>query len=253
MQNYTKIFQKRIFIKTIKFVTMKTLAERLRHLRVQKDLNQSELARLAGIKPQIVQLIEAGKVLQSKHLFALAHVLETSAEWLLTGSHDGASFSTAVQVSKHGIKIARLEEKSRSKAQVPPTRPHTVDEIPIYSASGNGKNSVFSLDLTRAIGYAAAHPKQQRMNGAFAFYCVGESMSPRYDHGDLVYCLPNQPLRAGEDVLVTLINNHDAMMGRLIKHDRTGQKLTFEQFQPSEKQSVSLKEVIEIYLIVGRG
>lgn len=232
---------------------MKTLAERLRHLRMQKNMNQSQLARLAGIKPQIVQLIEAGKVLQSKHLFAIAHVLETSAEWLLTGSHGGAAFSNAIQISKNGIKLARMEDKSHPSRIAQSAHINTPDNVPIYSSSGNQKNKQFSLDTEQTIGYIGAHPRQQRMHGAFAFYCVGDAMAPRYEHGDLIYCLPNQPFREGDDVLITLMDQRQAVMGRLVKYDQGAQKLTFEQFNTTGRQHFNLKEVIEVYLIVGRG
>jgi transcriptional regulator with XRE-family HTH domain len=218
---------------------MNSLADRLRNLRTKKDLNQSELARAAGIKPQVVQLIESGRVLQSKHLFAIAHVLETTAEWLLTGGHSSAAFIPVA---------AQLQDKSAHQSNSQAT-----DTIPIYSSTAGTESGKFIIDITRIIGHVAPHPRQQRMHGAFAFYCVGDNMSPRYEHGDLIYCLPNQPMRPGEDIIMTFINHDVAVLARLLQQDRKTKKITCEQFTPPKKQTFPVAEIVDIYLVVGRG
>jgi len=228
---------------------LNTLAERMRALRIKQGLNQSQLARHAGTKPQVVQLIEAGKVLQSKHLFSIAHVLDTTAEWLLTG----------VSPRRENGKSARsgqLDDRTYAPAGYPgsPRSPQAgPDEVPIFAAESGKNGPKFSLNTHQAIGHVPRHPRQQGMHGAFAFYCAGDSMSPRYEHGDLIYCLPHQPLKADQDIVVTFLNDEHAVMGRMVKLDRAAQKLTLEQFNPPGKTSVSIPETVEIYTIVGRG
>lgn len=64
---------------------MNSLAKRLRYAREQAGHTQSALARLVGVKPQTIQLIEAGKVVRPRHLLDIARALDVSAQWLSTG------------------------------------------------------------------------------------------------------------------------------------------------------------------------
>ncbi len=61
---------------------MQTLAQRLRHAREAAGLSQSALARAVGIKPQTIQLIEAGRVRRPRHLIDIANALKVSVGWL---------------------------------------------------------------------------------------------------------------------------------------------------------------------------
>jgi phage repressor protein C with HTH and peptisase S24 domain len=224
---------------------MKTLAERLRLSRTKKNWNQSQLARQAGIKPQVVQLLEAGKVLQSKHLFVIATALDVTAEWLLTGLPSNS-------VLRNKSTAGHLEEKAVPPNGYPDGNGNN-KQVPIYSVTTGDNADSFRLDSDQVIGHVACHPRQHGMRGAFVIYCVGDAMSPRYENGDLIYCLPKQPLKPGQDILITLINDGQAMLKRLVKLDRPAQKLTYEQFNPPGKHHLNLREVAEIYAVVGRG
>lgn len=68
---------------------MNSLAKRLRLAREQAGHTQSALARKIGIKPQTIQLIEAGKVARPRHLLDIASALGVSAQWLLGGEPHG--------------------------------------------------------------------------------------------------------------------------------------------------------------------
>lgn len=94
---------------------MKTLAQRLRYSRERAGLSQSALARAVGIKPQAVQLIEAGRVEKPRHLLALATTLAVNPTWLLEG--EGAMAAVAigetparyhVNLSAEATELARL-------------------------------------------------------------------------------------------------------------------------------------------------
>jgi len=221
---------------------MKSLAERLRNARMQKGLNQSQLARQAHTVPQVIQLIEAGKVLQSKHIFAIADVLGVTAEWLLMGKVG------SIPMRAHTLMY--LEDKATGGKK------YDSVEIPIITAAAqknSGETTVFHLNPQEIIGHVMPHPRQQGMHGAFAFYCVGDGMAPRYENGDLLYCLPNQPLKSGQDIVILLLNDQQAMLQRLVKQDRATQKLTCEQFNPPARHNISQKEIIEVFTVVGRG
>ncbi len=64
---------------------MNTLAKRLRYAREQAGLSQSSLARRVGIKPQAIQIIEAGQVHRPRNIVEIAAALGVAPEWLLLG------------------------------------------------------------------------------------------------------------------------------------------------------------------------
>ena len=79
------------------------------------------------------------------------------------------------------------------------------------------------------------------------------ALSPRYEHGEVIYCLPNQPLQSGQDIVISFLNDHESMLCRFAKQDRATQRLHCELFNPPGKQVVNTKEIIEIFTVVGRG
>jgi len=64
---------------------MDTFATRLKYARERAGLNQSELARRIGIKPQSIQHIESGSTQKSRYTLEIANVLGVSVEWLVYG------------------------------------------------------------------------------------------------------------------------------------------------------------------------
>ncbi len=71
---------------------------------------------------------------------------------------------------------------------------------------------------------------------AFALYVVGESMSPRYEPGELVFVHPGQHPRAGDDVVLELTPDREgAAAPCFIKRylRRTGEALICAQFNPA--------------------
>jgi len=65
---------------------MDTFATRLKYARKRTGLNQSELARRVGIKPQSIQYIESGSTQKSRYALKIAaNVLGVNAEWLVYG------------------------------------------------------------------------------------------------------------------------------------------------------------------------
>jgi transcriptional regulator with XRE-family HTH domain len=69
-----------------------TLGERLKHAREIRGLGSRETDRAAGLTEGHVAVIEsakrAGKPIDSTTATSLAHALELSLEWLLTGEGD---------------------------------------------------------------------------------------------------------------------------------------------------------------------
>ena len=55
-------------------------------------------------------------------------------------------------------------------------------------------------------------------SGAYAIFVRGSSMSPRYEHGEIVYIHPNRPIRDGGHVLVGYADGR-ILLRRLVSRD----------------------------------
>lgn len=64
---------------------MNTIGQRIRALRQARRMNQTQVARAAGITPQAVSDLETGKTQATGYLSELARALGTTAEYLRYG------------------------------------------------------------------------------------------------------------------------------------------------------------------------
>ncbi|AVU21165.1 helix-turn-helix domain-containing protein [Enterobacter cloacae complex sp. CDL006] len=64
---------------------METISQRLKQKREEMNLSQDQLAKLAGMKQQSLQAIEAGTTKRPRYLVELARALKCEPEWLLFG------------------------------------------------------------------------------------------------------------------------------------------------------------------------
>lgn len=70
---------------------MDTFAKRAKARRLELGLNQSEVARLSGLKQSDISKIENGLILKTTGLVALARTLRCEPEWLASGEGQIAS------------------------------------------------------------------------------------------------------------------------------------------------------------------
>ena len=64
---------------------METISQRLKQKREEMNLSQDQLAKLAGMKQQSLQAIEAGTTKRPRYLVGLARALKCEPEWPLVG------------------------------------------------------------------------------------------------------------------------------------------------------------------------
>ncbi len=72
---------------------METISQRIKQKREEMNISQDQLAKLAGMKQQSLQAIEAGVTKRPRYLVELARALNCKPEWLLFG--DDPEKSTA--------------------------------------------------------------------------------------------------------------------------------------------------------------
>jgi phage repressor protein C with HTH and peptisase S24 domain len=97
-------------------------------------------------------------------------------------------------------------------------------------------------------------PALNDVPGAYGIYASGDSMEPRFEHGDLVYVHPTRPPKPGDDVVVQLHPDNVAdvvamvMIKRLVR--RTAHKIILKQFNPQKEIEVPVERVKALHKIL---
>ena len=223
-----------------------TLAERIVWLRERAGLSQSALARRLGISPQSIQQLEAGHVRRPRYVLALARLFNVTPDWLEEGS--GAA--------GEGRALEPIRELPPANAlpeflNVPPPASQPAD-VEVWGAAAGGEGGEFAFNGT-VIDYVRRPPGLADARTVFAIYVVGDSMAPRYEHGDLIFVHKGRPPRLGDDVVVELVGEAGApgacYIKRLLK--RSGTRIVLRQFNPPRDDlEFKLDRVKQVYRVL---
>ena len=164
--------------------------ERLVYIMKRRDIaNAAELSRMTGLTQVAIRnYIRGIKVPNAQALVKLSHALNTTADYLLTGS---------------------------------PRRP---DRIPLLSKIPCGSPIAFT-DGEYPVGFGEEFVDRGDITdpNAFALIVEGDSMSPKINSGDIVIISPNTPVISRSIAAVT-IRNEEHTLKRVIILD-TGKVL----------------------------
>ncbi len=158
------------------------IKERLIYIMKRRDIaNAAELSRKTGLTQVAIRNYMRGiKVPNSQALVKLSHALNTTADYLLSGSP---------------IRSDRIPLLSKIPGGSPTA--FTDGEYP----AGFGEEFVERGDITDA--------------NAFALIVEGDSMSPRINSGDIVIISPNTPVTS-RSIAAVKIHNEEHTLKRVI-------------------------------------
>lgn len=134
-----------------------------------------------------------------------------------------------------------------------PPRQEMPRDVPVFgTAMGANGDGAFTINLTGQVDLVRRGPGIANSRGVFAIYVEGESMSPRFQPGELVYVDKHRPIRVGDDVVLVVAspNPGDAprsYLKRLVR--RTADRWICEQFNPPkmvEFQVAALQEKFRV-------
>lgn len=172
---------------------MNTLAQRLNYVLKEKGLTQEQVATAVGSSQQSIQGICAGKTLKPRNLLAIARFLNVSADWLESG--DGLmslSESNTLTISQH-------------KSDVP---------LISWVQAGAWSEICEALQLSEVDEFYPCPEKHS--SRTFALQVVGESMSPDFVNGEIIFVDPEVEARNGSCVVVRQNGNLEATFKQLI-------------------------------------
>lgn len=206
----------------------------LRKLRKSKNWTLEYAAKLAGTTNQHLSRLETGTA-------------RLNVDWI-------EKFSEIYKIDASEILNASQKPFPLQK-EYPATMSDSIpvqfgpDTIPILGHA-NGSNDAVMLNTDSEIGRALRHPNQQGMKGAFALYACGESMTPRYMPGELVYAASKKPPIRGQDCIIEL-NNGEGYLKQFDKIE--SDEVLCKQLNPAKTWKRQLSDVKAIHAIVGRG
>ena len=147
---------------------------------------------------------------------------------------------------------ARTAEPSRPgfEAMPPETARPVSERIPVYGLVGAAANGAIHLNHTAVITTTARHPAQGSRDDVFALEVWNESMSPRYEPGELVYCVRGRLPRRGQDCVVEL-KSGDAFLKIYVKQE--GSQIFTRQLNPEDEVRFDATTVKAVHAVVGRG
>ncbi len=216
------------------------------------------LANALGInKSRIYEIIGGRRGVKANEIQTISNYLEMTERDVIA-LLSGASVPAMQDSSQGGLMVQPPRTMSRyASAFIPDVKdmppPSTMPlDVPVYGTAVGGVDSDFEMNgeiidrVRRPSGLTNAR-------NAFALYVVGNSMTPRFDEGDLVFVHPGRPPVPGSDVVVELHAQDE--FGRtkaLLKSYRgkTPTKLLLSQLNPVSDIEIPLNEVKQILRVL---
>lgn len=246
------------------------VAEKLRKLRERAGLSMERLARECGYKgassyqryenadqytkpllpvPLAIKIADAlagrgDPAVTREDVLALAGVRPDEGGRLIASGTDTLPGTTQATLGQPEIDL--------EKATNLPTSNSLTRDLPVYGVAVGGEEGEFSFNGS-VVDYVRRPPSLMKITNAFGVYVSGDSMSPRFDHGDLVFVHPGRPPQPGNDVIVELHGEHGApgpcYIKRLVR--RTEDLAVLAQFNPPRDDiTIETARIKAIYRIL---
>ena len=219
-------------------------------------LTASGLARASGLTPSTLNRFmhkDVGHTLSSRTLLALMAETFTQIQGraaVTLDPHALADLAPAIPVYERGILELAPEARAllaeiKAGAAPPGLSRASLAELPVVMATSQGID-VAAGDFTRAPLKAARPPFLADDPLAFALLMPDQSMSPRFDAGDMLYVSPSRALDNAADVVVD--KGTGFTVGLLSSH---GAQVRVTTLAPKAKHSFERAKLKGVYAIVG--
>ncbi|WP_435266562.1 S24 family peptidase [Shinella sp. BE166] len=123
-------------------------------------------------------------------------------------------------------------------------------KIPVYGQAVGGVNGEFIMNGS-VLFEIMAPPSVSGVKGAYAVQITGDSMSPRYEDGEIAIVDPTRRVKRGDYVIVQVqMEEEGPLLGfvkKFISHN--AEKLTLEQFNPAQQLTFPHQAVVSVHYI----
>lgn len=186
---------------------MRTFAQVLRLHREKAGLKQSDLAVKVGVTGPYISLLESGKRPPPADDVTrrIEKALDVPPKTLLRLAHIARTPEDIRRVTDLDRLYAEGRLAEQAEAGRPPLQANGVRRIPLINKVSAGYPAVFT-DLDYPVGVADDYvvvPDLADPN-AFAIVVCGDSMSPRFEEGDILIITPASPVKSGDFCFVRI-------------------------------------------------
>jgi phage repressor protein C with HTH and peptisase S24 domain len=204
------------------------LAERLRQRLQETGRNATELSLSIGRGKDYVNDLFKGKKdsFKSDVLVAIARELDVTVPWL-QGDDDAPKEPSAGQ---------------------PPLPGRT---LPVYGTAAGALDGALHM-TTDVIEWIPCPAGLAGARDAYALYVVGDSMVPRFRHGEIIFVAPHRPPVPGDDVVIQVRHSESGATQSWVKEfvRLNGDEVVVRQHNPASEKRFARGDVVEMHRVM---
>ena len=209
------------------------LKERIKNSRITAKMTQEELAKAVGKTRNAVTQWESGAAHPRPNtLEDIAGALNVSLEWLLLGNKNAGEYDSRQISGRPAIKL-----------------------IPVYGQAVAGINGEFAFD-GKKLFEVPCPPQLLNVENAYGVEVAGDTMSPRYEDGEIVYVDTVRRIKKGDYVVAQIMMKEEdsfptAFIKRFIRHNE--KELVLTQLNPAKELVFPHQRVVSVHYIALAG
>lgn len=213
------------------------MQNRIREIRESKGLSGEALGKKIGVGRAMISKLEKGQAkITQQYLEKLTSILGVTSDEII-GKGETRSNSDVI---RHHPAI-----KTAHHSDINPVRG---DLMPVYGPVGASPDDRIPLTEEAIMDWKERPEYLKNVKGAFWMYVRGESMLPRYEHGELVAVHPRLPPDVGQDCVI-VDDDGGARLKRYLGETDTDWK--FKQFNPEQTFKIKKADSVKIYAVLG--
>lgn len=222
----------------------------IRVLREKIGLTQQQLADAVGTSQPQIRRLEAGeRRLTKEWAERIAGHLNTTPEILLFGDPEKIS-----SVNDNAPSLPAPPISDLPNAEIRGKVEGLGRKIPVFGQAVGGVDGEFLMNGT-ILYEVMAPPVISHISDAYAVAVSGESMSPRYEDGEICFVDPRRRVKKGDYVIAQVgYEEHGAPLAyvkRFVRHNSI--ELVLEQFNPPKELRFPASNVVSVHFIALAG
>jgi phage repressor protein C with HTH and peptisase S24 domain len=202
---------------------------------------QSALAEFLGVHPSIVS-----RMLNSPRKMSVEEAAKIG-EWL-----SGVPVQARAEAPPPVLPPQRRTTQRQTMQRAAPLDFRREDMLPVWAAVQGGEEGAM-LITTSPVDRIPRPRELLEVVDAFAVFLVGDSMSPRYDHGDQLYVHPHRPPGRGDDCLFVRQVDETSFLGLAKTLVRpSDRRWHVKQYNPAREFDLDRRVWKQAWKIIGK-